>query len=417
MNARITAKLATREHRKTMRCQVFRVKVDRSKLSPPVLKHLNKLFNEAKWLYNYILSQKDIFSASTTIKTVPVKTPEGIEYRDFEYLSSQMKQGIKERIFNNIKALSAIKKKNASTKKKKIRVGRLKFRSFVDSIPLKQHKITYTISEDRKYIKLQGLKHRLKVVGLEQIPLDSEIASAVLVRKCGDFYFHIVTYNSNYKPVPPDLYIGIDFGCETQLTLRNGIKIEFEVPVDIKIKRLDRKIMKNNRKKSKNKWKDQCKRKKAYNYLKNKKIDIKNKVVSVLTSNYKCVIVQDESIKAWQAGGHGKKINNSAIGGVISDLKKKSHTPVVVDKFFPSTQLCPQCGKKNKLEQSERIYNCSCGYSADRDVKSALMIEREGRRMIQAPTDRRDEPKDREATARVYECLKRIHGIRVSLSG
>ncbi len=412
MNPRIATKLATKEHRKTMRCQVFQIKVDRSKLSEPVLKHLNKLFNEAKWLYNYIISQADIGQASTTIKTVPVKTPDGMDYRDFKYLSSQMKQGIKERIFNNLKSLSALKKNGT-------RVGRLKFRSFIDSIPLKQHQITYTVSEDRKYIRLQGLRHRLKVNGLEQIPVDSEIASAVLVRKCGDFYFHIVNYNSNNKPLPPELFIGIDFGCDTQMALRNGIKIEFLVPVDTKIKKLDRKIMKGSRHKSssKNKYKDQCKRRKAYAYLKNKKKDIKNKIVNVLTSNYRFVVVQDESIKAWQASNHGKKINGSAIGGIISDLKQKSHTPVVVNKFFPSTQLCPQCNKKNKLELSDRVYACSCGYTEDRDIKSALMIEREGRKMLEAPTDCREEPKDRETTARVYECLKSIHGIRVSLSG
>jgi putative transposase len=412
MNSRISTKLQTREHRKTMFCQVFQVKVDRSKLSEPVLKHLNKVFNEAKWLYNYILSQENIGLADTTVKTVPVKTPDCIEYRNFEYLSSQMKQSIKERIFNNLKALSALKKNGT-------RVGKLKFRSFLDSIPLKQYKVTYTVSEDRKYIKLQGLKHRLKVNGLEQIPLDSEIASAMLVRKCGDFYFHISTYTNNKKLLPPELFIGIDFGCDTQLTLRNGIKIEFLVPVDDKIKVLDRKIMKKKRKKSNNKWKDQCKRRKAYNHLKNKKKEIRNKVVNVLTTYYRYVIVQDESIKAWQASNHGKKINGSAIGGVISDLKQKSHTPVVVNKFFPSTQLCPQCNQKNKLEVSDRVYECSCGYKEDRDVKSALMIEREGKRMLGiVPTDCREvKLQDRETTACVYECLKSIHGIRVSFSG
>ena len=404
-------RIDTKERRNTMFCQVFQVKVDRSKLSTPNLKHLNKVFNEAKWLYNHILSQENIGLASTTIKTVPVKTPDGVEYRDFEYLSSQMKQGIKDRIFNNLKGLSALKKSGT-------RVGRLKFRKFLDSIPLKQHKITYTVSENRKYIRLQGLKHKLKVNGLEQIPLDSEIANAMLVRKCGDFYFHITTYTSDKKPIPPKNFIGIDFGCATQLTLSNGVKIEFLVPVDTKIKRLDRKIMKGNRKKSNNKWKDQCKRRKAYNHLKNKKTDIRNKVVNAITKYYRYVVVQNESIKAWQASNHGKKINSSAIGRIISDLKQKSHTPVVVDKFFPSTQLCPQCGNKNKLEQSDRIYECSCGYINDRDIKSAIMIEREGKKMIAVPTDCREvKPQDRETTACVLECLESIHGIRVSFTG
>jgi len=52
----------------------------------------------------------------------------------------------------------------------------------------------------------------------------------------------------------------------------------------------------------------------------------------------------DENIKGWQSGWFGKRVSESALGGIIRDLKHKSHTPIVVDRYFPSTQLCPRCG-------------------------------------------------------------------------
>jgi hypothetical protein len=70
----------------------------------------------------------------------------------------------------------------------------------------------------------------------------------------------------------------------------------------------------------------------------------KRKIVSAVKNNFRYVCFQDESIHAWHAGNHGKKIQFSGIGGIISDLKHKSHTPLEVEKFFPSTQLCPKCG-------------------------------------------------------------------------
>lgn len=55
------------------------------------------------------------------------------------------------------------------------------------------------------------------------------------------------------------------------------------------------------------------------------------------------------------------------------ELKKLPHTHIV-DRFFPSTKLCPQCGSINKISLSERIYSCECGYTQDRDIHSAMNI-------------------------------------------
>ena len=119
----------------------------------------------------------------------------------------------------------------------------MKFKSEINSIPLREYKRTFDIDLKNKKIKLAGIKFKwLKVNGLEQIPENAEIANAVLVRKCRDYYLHITTFTDKEPIIIPERSIGIDFGCETQLTLSNGIKIQFQVPVTKKIKKLDRKI-------------------------------------------------------------------------------------------------------------------------------------------------------------------------------
>ncbi|KKK52313.1 hypothetical protein LCGC14_3106180, partial [marine sediment metagenome] len=181
------------------------------------------------------------------------------------------------------------------------------------------------------------------------------------------------------------------------------------------IRKLDRKIMKKNKKRSNNKLKDLAKRRKLYVKLNNKKKDVKNKIISTIINNYRYVIFQDENIKAWHSGRHGKKIQNTGIGGIISELKKNSRTPIMVDKFFPSTQLCPACGTKNKLELGDRIYLCSdCGYEEDRDLKSAQCIESEGLKTFLTPAERRRiMPGDTETSAlKIFESLSNV--VRVS---
>ena len=114
-------------------------------------------------------------------------------------------------------------------------------------------------------------------------------------------------------------------------------------------RKLDRKIMKGNRPNSKNKQKDLAKRRKEYEKITNQKKDIRNKIVNVITTYFKYVVFQDENIHEWAMMNHGKKIQNTAIGAILADLKHKSASPVMVDKFFPSTKLCSNCGKKNIL--------------------------------------------------------------------
>ena len=400
------ARKLTKLKRQQQTCKVYELKIDKSKLSKQSANHLNQLFKEAKWFYNYCLSLDDVNNADTKAKSVPVKVLEEYENRDFLALKSGMKQGIKTRMFNSMSSLKALKQNGR-------RIGRLRFKSQINSIPLKQFNNTYYIDIPQSRIRVQGMKSWLKVRGLDQIPADSEIANAVLTRKAGDFFLKVTVYTNKVSREVPEQSIGIDFGCETQLTLSDGTKIQFQVPISKRIKKLDRKIMRRGKaSNSKNKFKDRLKRQKAYAKLNNKKKDIRNKVVSAITNNFQYVCFQDESIRGWKAGGHGKKIQHSGIGGIISDLKHKSVTPLLVNKFFPSTQLCPECSSKNKHEKSERIYNCSCGYSLDRDIHAAKNIETEGLKQI--PVGRREFTLTENTTSTFFNALSKIDGVKVS---
>ena len=49
---------------------------------------------------------------------------------------------------------------------------------------------------------------------------------------------------------------------------------------------------------------------------------------------------------------------------------------IMLSKWEPTTQLCPNCGQMNRHDLSERIYHCSCGYTNDRDVHAATNMLR-----------------------------------------
>jgi len=373
--------LATRLKRKSQFCKVYTVKIDKSHLNQTTKSHLSRLFLEAKWFYNSILA--DVFNANDKLEEVPVKVQCAWNIRQLECLSSQMKQGIISRTKGNIHSLSIKKSKGQ-------KVGALKYTSNVESIPLEQFERTYKILESKtksRYITIQGIKQHLKVSGLSQIPIGSDFANANLIHKNNNFYLKITTYQdkiSNDK-TPKQIHllksIGIDFGIKNQLILSNGIEIQYKIEVTPKLKRLARKLSKQESH-SKNWFKTKTKLNKEYQSLTNIKEDIKNKIVSNLKDNVEIICFQDENIKAWQRMW-GKRILSTSIGGIIASLKQRVHTPVEVPKFFPSTKTCHACGNKQLITLSERIYSCSiCNNIMDRDLNSSLNIESEGLRQI-----------------------------------
>jgi hypothetical protein len=136
---------ATRQRRKNQVPKVYQLKLQN--LSKEDEEKLCRLFLEAKWLYNYVVADVENRLNSNTwkLKEVEIKTPEGLERREIRQLSSQMRQGIVERIKRNLYSLKRAKEKG-------IKVGKLSFKSEVRSIPLKQYGITYKVLKDKNRI-------------------------------------------------------------------------------------------------------------------------------------------------------------------------------------------------------------------------------------------------------------------------
>lgn len=389
----------TREKRLSQDCRVFELKIVKNKLSRKTKKYLTRLFLEAKWLYNYILTQEDVFKFDTKITSLEILNKEGLkEPRTLEVISSQIKQGVHDRLCSSIKGLSASKKKGR-------RIGRLKFKSRIDSIYLKQFDNTYKIYKNR--ISIQGIKQKLKVSGLKQIPENSEFANATLIKKHGDYFLKVTVYTPKVISSKVKGCIGIDFGISTQMAFSNGIKVCSKIPVSKQTKKIARQVSKS-KKNSKNRFKLRLQLQKRYEKTNNQKKNVRKKIVSYLKNNYTSS-VQNEMIKQWQSGRFGKAIQESAIGGIIAEIKNLSDTHIVA-RSFPSTKLCPNCGCLNKIELSDRYNKCDCGYECDRDIKSAInMLE-------QIPMERRKfKPSENLTAIEMLEYFKTIPNMSVSL--
>ncbi len=366
----------TREKRKHQVPRVYQLKLQN--LSEKDEEKLNRLFLEAKWLYNYIVAdiENRLNNNAWKFKEVEIKTPEGFEKRKIKQLSSQMRQGIVERIKRNLFSLKRAKEKG-------IKVGKFSFKSEVRSIPLKQYGITYKISGDRNRVKIQGIKKKFRVLGLHQIPKNVELAEAHLVKKPSGYYLYIICYLpkeevlKEIKSKQVKEPIGIDLGIKHQLTLSNGEKFSWYIPETKRLKKLQKSLFRK-QKGSKNYQKIKQLIRREWEYINNKRKDTLNKVVSYL-KKFPLIAVQNDNIKSWKEGLFGKQIQNTGIGGITARLRiLATLIPVVfVDRYEPTTQTCFFCGHRQKISLSERTFKCQrCGREIDRDVNSARNILR-----------------------------------------
>ena len=360
----------TRKRRESQKCFVFKTKINKQKLNAMQREQLYRLFLEAKWFYNHAINfiqTHKLSELDTKIKSVTTldKNKQPVD-RKFTALKSSYKQGVKDKIGDSLNALHQLKLNGH-------KVGRLKFKKEINSINLKQFGITHRIKSLHR-VELQGFKDSFYVYGLDQFYTNPnvEIANAQLIRRNGEYYIHWTVYiNKNKIPSieKNGKTIGIDFGCATSFTLSDGRKIDFKLQETESMRKLHKKIARQ--KKDSKQYEKSCELlRKKYDKLGRIKDDFADKFVKELKS-YDKVVIQDENLKGWHKGSHGKAVQHSILGRVKDRLKKQSNTHML-SRFAPTTKLCFNCGEIHKeIVLWNRVFECDCGVSMDRDVHAA----------------------------------------------
>ena len=376
-NAKIKAtRLATKKRRETQKCFVFSTKIDYHKLNKLQKEQFQRLFVEAKWVYNDIINHLQNHELSLwddKKKSVMVKQKDGsFVEKPLGYFRPSHMQAMCDEVSNSLNSLSAKKKKG-------YKVGKLKFKSSCNSIPLKQFGKTHRIKSITK-VGITGITGNFRVHGLEQFAdnPNAEIANAKLLKKPDGYYIHWTVYIfKNKLPVIQrnNVVIGIDFGCGTSFTFSDGHKEDFKLKEPECLKKLQKILARKKRyetnKKHSNQYKSvQRKLERVYQHLANIKNDKANKLCHKLMS-YKQIVIQDENLKGWHKGGHGKAVQHSILGRVKARLKSMDNVHVL-SRFAPTTKLCFHCGKKHdEIKLRDRVFKCDCGVCCDRDIHAA----------------------------------------------
>ena len=364
----------TRLKRKNQSCKTFKFKINRSHLTSSQSESLKMFFVESKRIYNYLISEmkkgKDIFEYDyKTLKNITYldKDRNPIQYA-VKYVGSSVVQDIIRNIKDSIYGLS-------SSKKNSNKVGALGYKSECNSIRFIQYGVTHHIKGNR--IKIQGIKKPIRVSGLKQLEkydnIDYTIAN--LLYDGYDYHITLTCYvdKTPIKTTYKDNIVGIDFGCESTITLSNGEKKKISIGESDRLKGLQARLA-HQKKRSNNWYKTRSLIRKEYNHISNQKNDAANKIVHDLVYNYRIIVMQDDQFNEWKEGDHNyttKTVQHSVLGRIKTRLRRYDNV-VEFDRWFPTTKHCFNCGSDINLTLSDRTFKCPvCGLESDRDVHAA----------------------------------------------
>lgn len=189
--------------------------------------------------------------------------------------------------------------------------------------------------------------------------------------------------------------VGIDLGIKTLATVSDGtivpnIKTFRRVRIlNKRLKRLQRKVSRkylinkcNKHNKTRNIIKLERQIKLIYRSLKNIRINHIRKFVSDLVKKQpQYIAIEDLNVKGMMKNKHlAKDIVNCSFYTIREHLIRKATERCIavrlVDRFYPSSKTCSNCGHYNKnLKLSQRVYHCShCQEKIDRDFNASLNI-------------------------------------------
>jgi len=217
----------------------------------------------------------------------------------------------------------------------------------------------------------------------ESLRYDGKIVSAVVSRKANWWFISISVEVDNKGDIKNQAVkpIGIDFGVSKFATLSDGIVFEnpriiekFSHRLRLLNKSLSRKVRGSN---SFRKVKTTLQR--LHIRISNYRSDAIHKFSRYIANNYIDVCLEDLNTSGMLRNHKlAKAIADVSFREARRQLEYKCKRVHVINRFFPSTKLCFDCGSVNDMNLSDRVFKCECGIEIDRDLNAAQNIMRQG---------------------------------------
>ena len=348
---------------------------------------LLKTFGCVRFVYNKMLAErKEVYEQFKGDKEVlkQQKLPTPAKYKaEFEWLKEVDSLALANAQMNLQKAYTHFF------------AGRAKFPKFKS----RKAKQSYTTNRVNGNIQLLESHIKLPKLGLVKLKQHREFPAHAIIKSCtisrsaaGKYHISILT-EYEHTPIEKEIkeIIGLDFAM-------NGLYVESEQGETANYPRFyrqaqqqlakEQRILSRRTKGSSRYEKQRMKAAKLHEQVANQRKDFLHKTSRRLATRYDCVVIEDLNMKGMsQVLRFGKSVADNGWGMFTTFLHYKlgeqGKRLVKINKWFPSTKTCSNCGHIKEMPLSERTFSCACGFVSDRDWNAAINIKNEGILMLE----------------------------------
>lgn len=353
-----------------------------------------KTFGCCRKVYNLMLSDK-IESYKETGKFVSV-TPAKYK-KEHPYLKE-----VDSLALANVQLNLQTAFRNTFDKSRKKKNGFPKFKSS------KHSRKSYTTNNQKGTVSILGNMIKLPKIGkvkaeIHRQPEENWIIKSATISLEGDgkYYASVLFQFDDKKPnYVPDIEnaIGLDYASEGLYVDNQGNKgsnHKYYRDSHEKLAKAQRKLSrkkgsKKGEEKSSNYLKQLKKVNRIHSHIANQRKDNLHKLSTEISNQYDVVCVESLNMRSMsnKGFGNGKATLDNGYGMFLNmpeyKLAERNKHFIKVDKWFPSSQVCHNCGTLHPemKDLGQRMMKCDCGLEMSRDQNAAINIKKEGLRIL-----------------------------------
>lgn len=236
--------------------------------------------------------------------------------------------------------------------------------------------------KDANHLSLPKLKY-VKFYNKGYLPYTRYIRASISTD--GDYFYCSVLFDTSPKELPEPIHdsVGIDLGVKTAVTTSHGTSFHLKRnhKLERRLKRA-RRVVSRRKKDSRRRLKARKRMRNLYRKISNQRKDFIHKTTSTLVSENQVIRMEDLNVRGMMKNHHlAASISHASFGEIKRQLMYKcewyGRSLQLVSRFYPSSQLCSNCGARNREMKNlnKRTFVChTCGFSLDRDLNAAINI-------------------------------------------